>query len=153
MPTDQSLSESATGSRNVDIRVTVLLPRVDEASSGPAGICELLVESARPLPYSPYRGSVRVGGTEETPTGFHPIRLLKHFEVEPLESSHGASTYRLTIDLSEEWRGTGPHHYPAASRPRRVTEPIDTICKRVAGVFARHCEQFRPPSVSVRLEP
>jgi hypothetical protein len=138
---------------DVSVRVTVLLPRVDEGSSHPVGVCELLVESARALPYSPYRGSVRVGGTEETATGFHPIRLLKHFEVEPLEAAHGASTYRLTIDLSEEWPGAGPRDYPTSSRPRRVTEPIEVICKRVAGVFGRHCEQFRPPSVSVRLEP
>ena len=61
---------------------------------------------------------------------------------------------RLAVDLSDEWPGPPPGLYvPPGYRPRVVTEPVETVCKRVAGLFGRHCEQYRPPSVAVRLEP
>jgi hypothetical protein len=150
MPVDRSVDRRAA---EIAVHVSVLEARLEEELPRRSGTCLLVVESTRPLPRAPYRGSVRVGGTEETATGLHPIRLLKHFEIAIREIARLQATYFLVIDLSDEWQGTSARSFGFAPPPRRVTEPTETICKRVAGIFARHCEEFRPPSVVVTYEP
>lgn len=141
-------------STDVVVRVSVLEPRLEDDPPARTGVCRLVVESTRPLPSAPYAGTTRVTAVYEAANGQYPVRLLKHFEIDPIEIAPGTGVYRLAIDLSDEWPGPPPGAYvPPSYRPRRVSEPVETVCKRVAGLFARHCEQFRPPTVSVRLEP
>jgi hypothetical protein len=155
MPEDRPISHRPLRSTDVAVRVTVLDPRVEDGPLARSVVCRLAVESVRPLPTLPYLGTVRVGGALETATGVYPVRLLKHFAIEPMDAAApGLVVYRLSVDVSDEYPGPPTGLYaPSRSRPRLVTEPIETVCKRVAGLFARHCEDFRPPSVAVRLEP
>ena len=154
MSGDNPVSKALPRRADALVRVAVLDAHLEDDGAGRAGVCRLVVESARPLPASPYAGTVRVGGACETATGVYPVRILKHFVVEPLDAADGSAVYRLAVDLSDEWPGPPPGLYvPPGYRPRVVTEILETICKRVAGLFGRHCEQYRPPSVTVRLEP
>jgi len=115
-------------------------------------MCLLDVESTRHLPRAPHRGSVRLEGAEKSMTGLHPVRLLRFFEIELREVSTSKSTYAVAIDISDDVQGAFSQTFMPAPA-RRVTEPVETICKRVAGIFARHCEGYRPPTVAVTLEP
>ena len=133
------------------VRVTVLAPVITEYATARTGACQLLVESARTLPRSPYAGTVRVGGVERTATGTYPCRLLRHFAVTRVGDAPGGAVYGVTVDLADEGPGTGAIYDPPGYGVRRPDEPVEMICKRIAGVFGRHCEQFRPPSVIVEL--
>ena len=117
-----------------------------------AGRCRLLVESARPLPRATYAGTVRIGGVERAPARSFPCRLLKHFTVEYLEEAPGGALYRASVDLADE-EATGALAYaPPGCAVRAVDEAIEVVCKRIAGLFGRHCEQYRPPTVVVKLD-
>ena len=132
------------------VHVTVVEPYIDQYVSSRVGICQLTVETERPLPRAPYSGTVRLKGAEASARGLHEIRLLRHYEVVPVAIDDGLGRYRLEVDLSDD-----PTPEPPVGRPpviRRVNEPVDAICKRIAGLFGRYCEAYRPPSVSVRLE-
>jgi hypothetical protein len=129
------------------VRVTVLAPAVAER----VGTCQLLVESARALPRAPYAGTVRVGGVERTATGSYPCRMLKHIVVARVSDAPGGALYTVTVDLADEGAGSGAAYAAPGLGVRRPTEPVEVICKRIAGVFGRHCEEFRPPSVIVEL--
>ena len=133
------------------VRVTVLAPAISEQTKARTGTCQFLVESARVLPRSPYAGTIRVGGVERTATGTYPCRLLRHFAVTRIGDVPGGAVYEATVDLADEGSGTGASYAPPGHGVRRPDEPIEVICKRIAGVFGRHCEQFRPPSVIVEL--
>jgi hypothetical protein len=133
------------------VRVTVLAPALFERAGERAGGCRLLVESAGALPLAPYAGTVRVGGSERTATGSYSCRLLKHFTVTPVGDAPAGAVFAVEIDLADEGRGAGTAYAAPGLGVRRADEPIDVICKRIAGVFGRHCEQFRPPSVIVEL--
>ena len=133
------------------VRVTVLAPAISEHASARAGACQLLVESARALPRAPYSGTLRVGGVERTATGTYPCRLLRHFTVTRVADAPGGALYEAAVDLADEGPGTGAAYAPPGHGVRRPDEPIEVICKRIAGGFGRHCEQFRPPSVIVEL--
>jgi hypothetical protein len=129
------------------VRVTVIAPTVSER----AGSCQLLVESTRALPRAPYAGTVRVGGVERTATGSYPCRLLKHFTIVYTGDASGGAMYAVTVDLADEGAGTGAVYSAPGLGVRRPDEPVEVICKRIAGVFGRYCEEFRPPSVIVEL--
>ena len=133
------------------VRVTVLTPALAEHAAERTGTCRLLVESARPLPRAPYAGTVRVGGLERTATGSYSCRLLKHFTVAWVEDAPGGALYAVAVDLAFEGAGTGAAYAAPGLGVRRPDEPVEVICKRIAGVFGRYCEQFRPPSVIVEL--
>jgi hypothetical protein len=133
------------------VRVTVFDPVVDEQPPACIGRCRLLVESARPLPRGTYAGTVRIGGAEWTHTQSFPCRLLKHFSVEYLEEAPGGALYSARVDLASEEGAGAPAYAPPGCGVREVDEAIDVICKRIAGLFGRHCEQYRPPSVIVKL--
>jgi hypothetical protein len=136
-----------------EVRVTVLDPSVEERPPERTGVCRLLVESCGALPRPPYAGTVRVGGVEETATGAHPCRLLRHFAVEFLEPAPRGALYRVRVDLSDEWPPAGGYRSPSRGPDRRLAEPAAVIFARVAAVFGRHCETYRLPSVVVRYEP
>ena len=133
------------------VRVTVLAPSTTHHAATRKGACELLVESTRPLPRAPYAGTVRLTGVERTATGDYPCRMLKHFTVMRTGDAPGGARYAMTIDLSDEGPGRGGGYTPPGRGVRSPDEPIEVVAKRIAGVFGRHCEQFRPPSVVVEL--
>lgn len=160
-------------SQPATICVTVLsIPHLTGADHS-QGRCQLQVESTHPLPRAPYAGTVRVYGLETTRTGNHQCRMLKHFTIEVTEELPSGLIYQVTVDLADELPAPIPPpllpsvhstsypsvHQPVASLPaivapdlgrRRVNEPLETICKRIAGIFGRYCEEFRAPSISVR---
>jgi hypothetical protein len=133
------------------VHVTVLEPVIDWQPTKLLGTCQLLVSSEKQIPKAPYQGTVRIGGTEETVTGHHPCRILKHFTIEHVEDGTEGSFYRLVVDLSHEWPGLLNTPLPNGYGERQVAESVAVICKRIAGLFGRHCEDYRPPSVVVRL--
>jgi hypothetical protein len=133
------------------VRVTVLTPAVSENGVARTGACQLLVESTRPLPRASYSGTARVGGVERTTTGSYPCRLLKHFTVARVSDAPGGGIYTVSVDLADEGPATGAAYAAPGLGVRRPDEPIEVICKRIAGVFGRYCEEFRPPSVIVEL--
>ena len=133
------------------VRVTVLAPATSEHAATRTGACQLLVESTRTLPRAPYAGTVRVGGTERTATGSYQCRLLKHFRVARVADAPGGAVYDVSVDLADEGPMTGAAYAAPGLGVRRPDEPIEVICKRIAGIFGRYCEQYRPPSVIVEL--
>lgn len=133
------------------VRVTVINPEVVERDRTRTGACQLLVEAAKPLPRAPYSGTVRIGGAERTATGVHPCRLLKHYTIERIQDEPSEARYALEVDLGDEGATSGPAYVPPGFGIRSPDEPIEIICKRIAGVFGRYCEEFRPPSVVVEL--
>lgn len=162
----------------IEVRVTVVAPALEENLTKRTGLCQLLVESTSPLPRSPYEGTVRIGGIETTATGEHPCRLLKHFTIEFLEDVKSGAFYQVVVDLSDEWPKpllpnipqhsldgpyasvSGPNYSsvppPAILPPkygaRELSESLEVVSKRIAGIFGRYCEEYRPPSVAVRLD-
>jgi len=133
-----------------EIRITVADPSVNDGAGKRTAVCQLLIESASPLPHAPYAGTVRVGGSEFTSTGLHPCRLLKHFTVEYVEDTASGALYNITVDLTDEGLSCGPAFVRNGGNTREVAESAEVICKRIAGIFGRHCEQYRPPSVIVK---
>jgi hypothetical protein len=133
------------------VRVTVLAPSTIDHAASRRGACDLLVESTRPLPRAPYAGTVRLTGVERTARGVHPCRMLKHFAVERTGDAPGGARYSVTIDLSDEGSAPGRGYAPPGRGIRSPDEPIAVVAKRIAGVFGRYCEQFRPPTVVVEL--
>jgi hypothetical protein len=134
------------------VRVTVLSPSTSDHAAARRGSCELLVEAARPLPRAPYAGTVRLSGTERTMTGSHPCRLLKHFTVTRVADAPGGTRYAVSIDLADEGpAAAGTGYAPPGCGVRSPADAIEVVTKRIAGIFGRYCEQFRPPSVVVEL--
>lgn len=133
------------------VRVTVLSPSTSDPAPSRKGVCELLVEATRPLPRAPYAGTVRLSGAERTATGSHQCRLLKHFTVTFVTDAPGGARYAVSIDLADEGPAAGNGYVPPGCGVRSPADSIETVTRRIAGVFGRHCEQFRPPSVVVEL--
>ncbi len=133
------------------VRVTVVGPVVTGSALDRAGACRFVVASSRALPRAPYSGTVRLGGVERTVTGTHPCRLLKTFSVARAGETAEGAEYAVTVDLADESGGAGASYVAPGLGVRRPDEPVDVICKRIAGIFGRFCEEFRPPSVSVDL--
>jgi hypothetical protein len=94
---------------------------------------------------------VRLSGTERTASGSYPCRLLKHFTVTRVADAPGGARYTVSIDLADEGPAAGTGYVPPGCGVRSPADSIETVTKRIAGVFGRHCEQFRPPSVVVEL--
>lgn len=133
------------------VRITVMAPATVESAASRTGTCQLLVESARALPRAAYAGTVRVAGVERTPSGSHPCRLLKHFSVTRTGDAPEGGIYAVSIDLADEGPVANATYAAPGLSVRRPDEPVEVICKRIAGVYGRHCEQYRPPSVIVQL--
>ena len=133
------------------VRVTVLAPGTSHHAPSRRGSCELLVEATRPLPRAPYAGTVRLSGTERTATGSHPCRMLKHFTVSYVADAPGGARYTVSIDLADESPPAGGGYVPPGRGVRSPVDSIEVVAKRIAGVFGRYCEQFRPPTVVVEL--
>ena len=133
------------------VRVTVLAPSTSGHAPSRKGGCELLVEATRSLPRAPYAGTVRLAGTERTATGSHPCRLLKHFTVTHVSDAPGGARYEVSIDLADEGLAAGNGYVPPGRGVRTPADSIEVVTKRIAGIFGRYCEQFRPPSVVVEL--
>ncbi|MBX7222190.1 MAG: hypothetical protein K1Y36_19735 [Blastocatellia bacterium] len=156
-------------SNRVEVLITVLPPTVEENSPCRTALCQLRVESKKSLPRAPYSGTVRVAGVETTITGRHPCRLLKHYTVEFLEALQHGGLYQVSVDLSDELpkppvpNNPAPDEYVPFHQPqpmanptpglgvKELAEPLEAICKRIAGVFGRYCEEFRPPTVAVNV--
>ncbi len=141
-------------SNHVGVRITVLEPAVAETATARTATCRFAAESTRELPRA-HAGTVRVGALETLPSGAHPCRLLKHYAVErdayDIAADPGRATYRVTIDLSDESVAQGAVYLAPGCGVRRPNEPVQEVCRRVAGVFARYCEQYRPPSIRIEL--
>lgn len=130
------------------IQITILTPEANNRLiDNCLATCELLIQSIIPLPHALYIGTIRVGGSESTATGLHPCRLLKHFTIEYIEDTSAGTLYKLSVDLKDE----DPFYsaiYPSNSgNVRKLADSVDVIFRRIAGVFGRHCEQYRPSSV------
>ena len=137
---------------HAEIFITVLSPEISGHGRERAGRCELLVKSTSPLPRGVYAGTVRVAAREQNATGAHPCRLLKHFRIERLRDALEGVLYAMSVDLGDE-DTSAAHRYAAPGvGTRRPDEPIETVCGRIAGIFGRHCEGYRPPSVVVDVE-
>jgi len=134
-----------------EVRVTVLAPRLDGEAADRTGSCVLLVESSLPLPIAPYAGTVRITGIERKSTGAFACRLLKRYTVERESETDAGVRYVVRVDLADEGARSGVAYTAPGTGVRRPDEPIEVICKRIAGVFGRACEGFRPPSVIVEL--
>jgi hypothetical protein len=133
------------------IRLTVLSLELDAPASPRIATFELHVESPRPLPTDVYLGSVRIFGTETTPTGVHRCRLLRHFQVDFLNSTKTGARYRVTLDFSDET--PKPTDFSQTNvPPRTIAESIDVVSRRVAGLFGRWCEDYRPPFTALIVE-
>lgn len=133
------------------IRLSVLSLELDAAASPRIATFDLHVESPRPLPTDLYLGSVRIFGTETTPTGVHHCRLLRHFRVEFSGKTETGACFRVTLDFSDD--APNPTEFSSASLPpRTISESIDVVAKRVAGLFGRWCEDYRPPFTALVVE-
>lgn len=140
-------------SHHVGVHITVVDPAVAECATARTLTCRFDVVASRPLPRA-YAGTIRVGGSETTPAGVYACRMLKHYAVERDDEAEGddaRATYRVTIDLSDESASQGVTYLAPGCGVRRPNEPVQEVCRRVAGVFARHCEQFRAPSIRIDL--
>lgn len=99
--------------------------------------------------------------------------MLKHFTIEVAEELPAGLIYQVLVNLADELPSPTPPpplpsfhstSYPSVHQPevplpaivapdlgrRRVSEPLEIICKRIAGIFGRYCEEFRAPSIRVR---
>lgn len=99
--------------------------------------------------------------------------MLKHFTIEVAEELPAGLIYQVLVNLADELPSPTPPpplpsfhspSYPSVHQPtvsalaalppdlgrRIVNEPLETICKRIAGIFGRYCEEFRAPSIRVR---
>lgn len=130
-----------------EVNITVYEPTVTNSAGKSLATCQIHVESSLPLPRAPYSGTVRITGQESTPTGSYPCRLLRHYSVEYLEATATGANYRITIDVSRE---ESPSSLFKSGQTKELAESLDLICRRVAGLFGRHCEQYKPPSVVVK---
>lgn len=133
------------------IRLTVLSPELDASASPRIATFDLLVETARPLPTDTYPGSVRISGAETTPTGVHPCRLLRHFRVEFVERLDSGARYRVTFDFSDD-PPSSTEYGRKDNPPRTITDSLDVVCKRIAGLFGRRCEDYRPPATALLVK-
>jgi hypothetical protein len=134
------------------LQLQVLNPRMVDESHQRRAYCELVIEWTKPLPTHTYNGTVHIMGQEQTVRGNYPCRLLRHYQVSWLETTINGAQYLLSIDVSDEALPTESYS-PRRHSPnmRRVTEPIEVICRRVAGIFGRYCQdEYRPPTVIVR---
>lgn len=134
-----------------EVRLTVLNPTVTGDGAARTGSCALLVASSRPLPRAPYAGTVRVAGVERTATGTHACRMLKRYSVEREADEADGARYLVTVDLGDEDGPAGAAYAAPGYGVRHPDEPIDVVSKRIAGIYGRICEAYRPPSVIVEL--
>lgn len=134
------------------VHVTVLDASVETANGTRTGNCRLRVRAARALPRAVHRGTVRLAGLEQTLRGTFPCRLLRHYVVERIGDEPGGAVYAVTIDLSDEGHAPAVRYAPPGACLESPTEPIEVVCKRIAGVFGRVCEEFRPSTVVVDFD-
>lgn len=134
------------------VHVTVIDLAVETSSDIRTGICRLRVRSTRPLPVAVHRGTVRIAGTETTPRGTFPCRLLRPYTIERVRDHADGADFAVSIDLSDEVHAPPARYAPPGACRTSPSESIDVICKRIAGVFGRACEAFRPSSVVVDLD-
>ena len=140
-------------SRQSLVRVSILDAAVDTSPGKRTGTCRLRVRSERALPKAAHRGTVQLAGLEETARGAFPCRLLRHYTIERIGEDTDGATYSLTIDLSDEGHAPAARYAPPGACLKTPNEPIEVVCKRIAGVFGRFCEEFRPSSVVVDFDP
>ncbi len=134
------------------VHVFVLDASVETANGSRTGVCRLRVRAARTLPRAVHRGTVRLAGLEQTLRGTFPCRLLRHYTVERIGDEPDGAVYAVTIDLSDEGHAPVARYAPPGACLKSPSEPIEVVCKRIAGVFGRVCEEFRPSSVVVDLD-
>jgi hypothetical protein len=58
----------------------------------------------------------------------------------------------VTIDLSDEGHAPAARYAPPGACLKAPNEAIEVVCKRIAGVFGRICEEFRPSTVVVDFD-
>jgi len=132
-----------------EVRVTVSDATVSEASGHRMGACTLHVRADRPLPTATFEGTVWVAGIESSPRGEFPCRMLRPYRVERSRSEPRGASYAVTVDLRDEHIRPTAAYTPPGTLRKSPVEPIEVVCKRIAGIFGRTCEAFRPPSVVV----
>jgi hypothetical protein len=134
------------------VHVTVLDASVDTSAHTRTGTCRLRVRSARALPRAVHRGTVRISGIERTTRGTFECRLLRQYEIERIGDEPDGALYSMSIDLSDEEHAPVARYAPPGACLKSPNESIEVVCKRIAGVFGRLCEEFRPTSVVVDLD-
>ncbi len=134
------------------VHVTVLDASVETSSNTRTGTCRLRVRARRALPRAVHRGTIRLSGLERTARGTFPCRLLRHYEIERIGDEPDGAVYAVSIDLSDEEHAPVTRYAPPGACLTSPDEPIEVVCKRIAGVFGRVCEEFRPSSVVVDLD-
>lgn len=138
----------------VAVNIEVMLPNIIEEAGRRFTTCQLLVTSTASLPRAPYTGTVRITGKETSATGSHPCRLLKHFSVQFSQETPVGLIYQLRVDISDEsFTPSYPIKTPQSKyldQNKYLDESAEIICKRVAGLFGRYCEQYKPPSVIIK---
>lgn len=134
------------------VHVTVLDASVETSSNTRTGVCRLRVRATRALPRAVHRGTIRLAGVEQTPRGVYPCRLLRHYAIERVGDEPDGAVFSMTIDLSDEEHAPVARYAPPGACLKSPNEPIEVVCKRIAGVFGRVCEEFRPSSVVVDLD-
>jgi hypothetical protein len=133
------------------LQIQVLNPRLVTTPVQRRADCELLVEATKPLPTHTYQGTVHLLAQEQTATGNYPCRLLRHYQVSWVAATTDGAQYLLQVDISDEPLAVGAVYSNKHHHLRQVTESVEVICRRVAGIFGRYCQdEYRPPTVVVR---